>query len=72
MCDGTAGRARQCSWNLPEQLDVCSAGQGNWERCRANADDVILQSGHFFRFLHFSVAQAESGLASYYGYGKSR
>ena len=56
MCDGTAGRARQCSRNLPEQIDVCSAGQGNRERCRANADDAFLQSGHFFAFCIFRRA----------------
>lgn len=57
--------------NLREQNDVCTPGQG-----QPGSGAVRAQITLFFCLITFSllvsfVAHAESGLASYYGYGKA-
>jgi rare lipoprotein A len=64
------GIARQCSWNFGEQSDVCSAGQGNREGA-VQAQTTLLVALASFMLFAFSVAHAETGLASYYGYAKA-
>src|SRR3954447_5160023 len=64
------GATRRRLRNPREPTNVAARGRANRERCRASADHAIFLPATF-SLSAVSFAQAESGLASYYGYGKA-
>lgn len=65
------GIARRCLGNFGEQIVVCSAGRGQPGSGAVRAQTTFLLCLTTSSFALISIANAESGLASYYGYGKA-